>query len=220
MSSRHPNRRATSPSLQEKWKLSFCVSSIAGFPAHAVPAYAISNTDSFMSLSGASVGGRRTHSSWDRRSPLRVPMGPLQADHAVLAAAPSFPTQPAFSPVGANVTQGQTYVEFPSTYELANDSGLAIVGSVCLRPPHAAQTAYGGLLCPRENGEQVWCSNRDYRPNPIDRGAPKTGIPQRNMTNGLQPVHTNKIITAILTLFYPYTLTGLRNWPTRNTRLK
>ena len=36
-----------------------------------------------------------------------------------------------FSPVGANVTQGLTYVAFLSTYGIANNSGLATVGD-CL----------------------------------------------------------------------------------------
>ena len=36
-----------------------------------------------------------------------------------------------FSPTGANVTQGQTYVAFLSTYGIANNSGLATIGD-CL----------------------------------------------------------------------------------------
>jgi|WetSurMetagenome_2_1015567.scaffolds.fasta_scaffold240752_1 hypothetical protein len=36
-----------------------------------------------------------------------------------------------FSPVGLNLTQGQTYVAFLSTYGIANDTGIASVGS-CL----------------------------------------------------------------------------------------
>lgn len=53
-----------------------------------------------------------------------------------------------------------------------------------------------------------------------DEEHPRPGTCRAVMTKGSHAVHKNKVISAILILFYPYTLTGLRNRPTRKTRLK
>ncbi|MBR0725069.1 PEP-CTERM sorting domain-containing protein [Bradyrhizobium manausense] len=155
--------------------------SIAGFLAHAAPASADvisnpTNTDSFMYLSGASVGGQQTqfvgqtftasttgaltdfrftlNSStipslygavylWDGSKPTTL----LWQSPVVSGAAGLLD----FSPVGANVTQGQTYVAFLSTYGIANDSGLATVGD-CLSFGACNSNAIPNL------GNMVWAN--------------------------------------------------------------
>lgn len=135
--------------------------SVAGFLAHSVPASADvisnpANTDSLPYLSGASVGGQQTQFvgqtftasvtgaltdfqftlnsstipsiygavyAWDGSKPTTL----LWQSPVVSGAAGLLD----FSPVGANVTQGRTYVAFLSTYGIANDSGVATVGD-CL----------------------------------------------------------------------------------------
>lgn len=135
--------------------------SIAGFLAHAAPAAADvisnpANTYSFGSLSGSLTGGQQTQFvgetfaapltgsltdfkftlnssnlaslyaavyAWDGAKPTALLwQSPVVAGTAGVLV---------FSPVGANVTQGQTYVAFLSTYGIANNSGSATVGS-CL----------------------------------------------------------------------------------------
>ena len=137
------------------------VLSIAGFLAHAAPAAADvisnpANTYSFGSLSGSLTGGQQTQFvgetftapltgaltdfkftlnssnlaslyaavyAWDGSKPTALLwQSPMVAGTAGMLD---------FSPVGAKVTQGQTYVAFLSTYGIANNSGSATVGS-CL----------------------------------------------------------------------------------------
>ncbi|MDN3275907.1 PEPxxWA-CTERM sorting domain-containing protein [Frankia sp. RB7] len=135
--------------------------SVAGFLAHAMPASADvisnpTNNDSLLYLSGASVGGQQTQFvgqtftasitgvltdfqftlnsstipslygavyAWDgSKATAFLWQSPVVSGAAGLLD---------FSPVGANVTKGQTYVAFLSTYGIANDSGLATVAD-CL----------------------------------------------------------------------------------------
>ncbi|WP_167552250.1 PEP-CTERM sorting domain-containing protein [Bradyrhizobium sp.] len=135
--------------------------SVAAVLAHAVPASADvisnpTNTYSFGSLSGSLTGGQQTQFvgetftapvtgsltdfkftlnsssltslyaavyAWDGSKPTALLwQSPVVAGSAGILD---------FSPAGANVTLGQSYVAFLSTYGIANNSGLATVGS-CL----------------------------------------------------------------------------------------
>lgn len=135
--------------------------SLAGFLAHAVPASADvisnpTNSDSLLYLSGAPVGGQQTQFvgqtftasitgaltnfqftlnsstipslygavyAWDGSKPTTM----LWQSPVVSGAAGLLD----FSPVGVNLSEGQTYVAFLSTYGIANNSGLATVAD-CL----------------------------------------------------------------------------------------
>ena len=135
--------------------------SIAGFLAYAAPAAADvisnpTNTYSFGTLSGSLTGGQQTQFigetftapvtgaltdfkftlntsnltslyaavyAWDGSKPIAL----LWQSPVVVGTAGVLD----FAPAGANVTQGQTYVAFLSTYGMANNSGAATLGS-CL----------------------------------------------------------------------------------------
>lgn len=165
--------------------------SIAGFLAHAAPAAAdvISNpknTDSFMYLSGSLIGGQQTQfvgqtftaSATGTLTDFQFTLNSSNIPYvygAVYAWNGSKPTTLLwqsstvsgaaglldFSPVGANVTQGQTYVAFISTYGIANNSGLATVGD-CLpfagcgsnSTPNLGNMVFANIL----DGSPVWTS--------------------------------------------------------------